>query len=406
MAEKYLRNSLKHLYKAEPVGRILLLEAGVTCNSKAELFQTSHDARMRLAPAMSVRCSNLKHLVASQGCRNQVALARSLSEECFEASEILVGRFRDCIGEPRSIRLVTHNSDLILETSAIHDILDPDLVDSDHLTTTRRQILRFVRSYPVIDEDVLFAFNSFTLSYGHYLLTSLPLIFAFEREIKEGLLKIVVPAGFPRWMRDHLLEFGIDESRFLVLRDSAYRFRSAIVSNILDARNTRAPNPYPLAFVDRLGSTVAIQSTGTKLFVRRSGASDLSSRTIANEDEVISALEALGFRVIEPGKMSLREQVDAFYQAEVVVSPHGSTLANLLFCRPGTKILDLMPDDWVGARGDALRDVWGMRICALAKLQYSILLCPSQIVARHYTGNPVINYNVVLADLIASVQRL
>jgi hypothetical protein len=100
--------------------------------------------------------------------------------------------------QPRSIRLVTHNSDLVLETSAIHDILDPNLVDSDHLTTTRRQIFRIVRNQPVIDEDVLFAFNSFTLSYGHHLLTSLPLIFAFESEIKEDLLKIVFPAGYPR----------------------------------------------------------------------------------------------------------------------------------------------------------------------------------------------------------------
>jgi capsular polysaccharide biosynthesis protein len=380
---------------------------GRGCSGKAEFLQSKQDVTWRLASAAVVPCSGLKHLVASRGTENRAALERSLSEPRFDAPEILAGRFHNCVAEPRAIRLVTRDRDLVLETSSIQDLLDPDFVDSDHLTTRRRQISQIVRGHESIDEDVLFAFNSFTPSYGHYVLTSLPLIFAFIDEIARGPLKIVVPAGFPRWMMAHLLELGISERSFLILRDSAYRFRSAIVSNILDAGNTRAPNPDSLAFVaELLRHAAAAQSHRTKLFVRRSGSGDVSSRTISNENELLGALDSLGFHVIEPGRMSLREQVSAFHQADVVVSPHGSSLANLIFCRPGTKVLDLMPDGWVGARGDTLRDVWGLRMCALAGLEYSVLLCPSQTRARHYTGNPTIAYDVVISDLMASIQGL
>jgi capsular polysaccharide biosynthesis protein len=406
-ANRHLRNSLKHLHKTAPVGRISLSEAGAACNSKAEFLQSMHDATLRLAPGTMVPCSSLRNLVASQGCANRAALEHSLSESHFETPEILVGRFRDCIAEPRTIRLITRDSNLIIETSSIHGLLDPDLVESDHLTMRRRKILQVARRHEWVDEDVLFAFNSFTPSYGHYVLTSLPLIFAFLDEIKQGLLKIIMPAGYPHWMRNHLLELGLDDNDFLILRDAAYRFRSAIASNILDARNTRAPNPGSLTWLSGvLGQLGTVQAPNTKLYVKRSGSSDVSSRTISNEAEVIEALELLGFRAIEPTRMSLREQVSAFHQATVVVSPHGSSLANLLFCQPGTKVLDLMPDGWVGARGNSIRDVWAARICALAQLDYSVLLCPSQTKSRHHTGNPTIAYNVVVSDLLGSLRTI
>ncbi len=403
----HLRNLLKHLHNTAPVRRLSLVETGAATHSKTQLLEATQDATFRLAPRVTVRCSNLKQVIASAGCRNMEALERSLSEAGFEAPELWVGRFRDCIAEPRPIRLVTNDSVLVSETSSIHDILDPDFSDSGHLTDRHRHPRRIVRSYRPIDEDVLFVFNSFTPSYGHFVLTSLPLIASFMDEIKQGRLKIVVPAGYPRWMRTYLLEFGLQKQHLLILPDSAYRFRSAVVSDCLDARNTRAPNPETLSsIIDRLRPVETDQLAKTKLFVKRSGAGDVSSRTILNENDVIDAVESLGFRIIEPSTMSLRDQAHAFHNADIIVSPHGSTLANLIFCRPGAKVLDLMPDDWVGVRGDAIRDVWGLRVCAMTGLDYSVLLCPSTIVATHYSGSPTIACNVDITDLIASIQRL
>jgi capsular polysaccharide biosynthesis protein len=39
----------------------------------------------------------------------------------------------------------------------------------------------------------------------------------------------------------------------------------------------------------------------------------------------------------------MRAQILLFQSAEFVISPHGAGLANLLFCEPGTKVIELMP---------------------------------------------------------------
>jgi capsular polysaccharide biosynthesis protein len=225
------------------------------------------------------------------------------------------------------------------------------------------------------------------------VLTTLPIVFSFLDDIQKGLLKVVVPADAPGWITSILSEIGVTEDARLHLADQAYQFRSAIVSNILDASNTRAPNPASLLWVNTLPDRKpAAPDSGIRVFVKRSESGNLSSRTISTEPDLIRVMKAEGFQVVEPAKMRFDEQIDAFRQARVIVSAHGSTFANLVFCRPGTKVLDLMPDSWVGVRGNSLRDVWASRLCSVMQLDYSVLLCPSRILRTHATGNPTIVY--------------
>ena len=68
------------------------------------------------------------------------------------------------------------------------------------------------------------------------------------------------------------------------------------------------------------------------------------NRRIANTDGLDVFLERQGFitRYIED--YSIDEQIGMFSQAEWVIGPHGAELGNLLFCQPGTKVLELAPD--------------------------------------------------------------
>ena len=44
---------------------------------------------------------------------------------------------------------------------------------------------------------------------------------------------------------------------------------------------------------------------------------------------------------VDPGTMSVQEQIDHFAAAEVVVAPHGAGLVNLTFAPPGVRVLEL-----------------------------------------------------------------
>ncbi|HET9501811.1 MAG TPA: glycosyltransferase family 61 protein [Marmoricola sp.] len=72
-----------------------------------------------------------------------------------------------------------------------------------------------------------------------------------------------------------------------------------------------------------------------------------NTRRLVNEAEVLEILEPLGFVVLDPGTLTVQEQIDHFTAAEVIVAPHGAALANLAFCGPGVRVLELFAPRYV-----------------------------------------------------------
>jgi len=70
-------------------------------------------------------------------------------------------------------------------------------------------------------------------------------------------------------------------------------------------------------------------------------------RRVFNEEEVISKLSQLGFVCIEPESMTLTEQIAIFAHAKVIMAAHGSGLTNIMFCRPGTKVIELVSPNYI-----------------------------------------------------------
>lgn len=75
-----------------------------------------------------------------------------------------------------------------------------------------------------------------------------------------------------------------------------------------------------------------------KVFISRK---DTSIRQMINEDEVFEHLKAYGFTRYTLSEMSFLQQVALFSNADTIIGAHGSGLTNILFCRPGTKIIEI-----------------------------------------------------------------
>lgn len=72
-----------------------------------------------------------------------------------------------------------------------------------------------------------------------------------------------------------------------------------------------------------------------KLYIRRNS----GARVVLNADEVEKLLVDQGFEVVEPEKLTFKQQVEMFSQAAIVVGSTGAAMANLLFCPSGTRIV-------------------------------------------------------------------
>ena len=64
-------------------------------------------------------------------------------------------------------------------------------------------------------------------------------------------------------------------------------------------------------------------------------------RSIINEDEVKSHLATKGFEVVKLTNLSFINQALTFYNAEKIVGLHGAGFANVIFCKPNTRVLEL-----------------------------------------------------------------
>ena len=67
----------------------------------------------------------------------------------------------------------------------------------------------------------------------------------------------------------------------------------------------------------------------------------MPQRLISNEYEVKEHLLKNNFIIVKLHEIKFKEQVDLFHNAECIVGLHGGGFGNIVFCKPGTKIIEL-----------------------------------------------------------------
>lgn len=85
-------------------------------------------------------------------------------------------------------------------------------------------------------------------------------------------------------------------------------------------------------------------SGNLRLYISRQ---NTANRRLINEVDLLPILDKFGFQSVTLEALSVSEQASLLSQAAVVLSPHGSGLTNIVFCQPGTKIIELFAPEYV-----------------------------------------------------------
>lgn len=219
------------------------------------------------------------------------------------------------------------------------------------------------------DRPVLAMTASNQLLFFHWLIDCLPRLLRLKESLDPETL-IYADQSRP-FQRDGLALAGIPADRIIdSSRIPALTARRLIVpchqftrgSLLLDwaveaLRGLVAPA--------RAALSAAARGHGSRLYISRG---DAAHRRVLNEDDLFALLSAHGFTLLQLSHLSLAEQIVAFADAEIVVAPNGGGLANLVFSRPGTKFIELLPRSNI----DALR-----YLCASAGLEFGYIKSPS-----------------------------
>lgn len=198
-----------------------------------------------------------------------------------------------------------------------------------------QEVMRKARSI----NEALPVFPMPTIGYYHELLEGLLRV----QKAREcfGEIKILVPMIRPKYI-DEMLEFiGVAADGIMYSDCPIIVPKGALIPRWSDNLKEDI-----CEFHDYLVSRLPGDCNGAaKLYISRAR----SRRSLPSEHEIEKVLADKGFSIAYFEDMSFVEQLKAVRAADVIVSPHGAGLANIIVAKPGTKVVEIMTQGWANS---------------------------------------------------------
>ena len=174
-------------------------------------------------------------------------------------------------------------------------------------------------------------------NYFSNLIHFLPRIFF----INDKKINIVIHRNLSNKFRNFIASIcilrGIEIS-FTFLDEGFYNFNNSSIPEFFNINKSIKVLKF---FLEKILTNIKVPEFKSKIYIRRE---DANYRKILNEADLISKLRKEGFEIINPQHFAILEQMKIFSNAEIIVTPHGSNMSNLIFCKEGTKIIEISPE--------------------------------------------------------------
>ena len=225
--------------------------------------------------------------------------------------------------------------------------------------------------------------------YYHWIFDILPrvkLALEHEKDVDHIYLQHKLP-----FQTETLKIFGIDPSRIVNTEEEPWISADRM---IVPCHQIMTGHRHPVWVTDWLREQFMPPQDETgnrrRIYISRSIA---RNRRVTNEDEIFRLLEPHGFEFVHAEKCTFADQIAMFANAEAIIAPHGAGLSNLVFCAPGTRVIELFPS--------MTMDCY-YRLCDDLSLDYTF------VKTRQFRFHRRVGENFVIAsdDMTAALQKL
>lgn len=185
--------------------------------------------------------------------------------------------------------------------------------------------------------------QTWDVNYGHWIVDTFPrveaVVSAHGTEGMSFILNVPPSEQMRQVFVDSMSLVGVREEQLVFTGSHPYAMERAIYP----APVTVPPlvkNPRSVEFLRELALDLddSADRRPRRLYVTRNGS---GRRRLLNEDAVIDVLRPLGYEVVAPETLALREQMAVFRDATHVVGNMGAALSNLAFSGDGVRVLCL-----------------------------------------------------------------
>jgi hypothetical protein len=229
--------------------------------------------------------------------------------------------------------------------------------------------------------------------YYHWLFDSLPKLDLLRKSgLAHEIDYFLVPSLAHKYQIEYLKKFGIRDEQII----DSIRVPHLEADRLIVASYTRLQKHLPRWVCSYLHELMVgakrEQDRNRLVYIARGDAQ--RNRKVINEDRLIQEMSELGFETCYLTRLSIYEQAELFNSARMVVASHGGGLSNLVFCEPGTEVIEFFPDNYVN---HLFYDV-----CLKCDLPYHYLVCASE---KSYENELQAETNLV-ADVPAIVSKV
>lgn len=229
-------------------------------------------------------------------------------------------------------------------------------------------------------------------SYGHYLLDSLSRMHLFWSAgfTLDAVDRVICHRPPSAEAARHFARLGVPPEKCVWLAEDVVWLPERLLSPSFPGSRRNYPRWVPAFLKETCGP--APTSPHRRLWIRRTG-----RRSVSNAIEVDRLMERHGFETYDASTAA--NPAEDFAAASVVVSPHGGVLADLAFCGPGTRVLELLPTDHPAP--------YYFTLSVAAGLEYRCLVCRSLDERSGEFRTPsASDFMVDLAELAAALDLL
>lgn len=175
-------------------------------------------------------------------------------------------------------------------------------------------------------------------NYCHFLFDSLPRMHLFESSsfVDSAIDQYILPGKANERRAQTAERIGIPSDKIIWYGETSGLRCERLVSPTFPGVARCYPH-WSIKYIrERFPTNVA--EMPRRIYVTREG----HDRNVANFQEIFLTLEKHDFYIFDPA--TREDATSVFANAELVIGPHGAGMADVAFCKTGTRVLELVPE--------------------------------------------------------------
>ena len=204
-------------------------------------------------------------------------------------------------------------------------------------------------------------------NYFHFMFDIVPKIYISNKKIKRKVSFYYVSRP-QKWQIKIFRFLGISEKKLI---DSS-RYKHIFADEIICIDHPWYKKGYIQNEVKKVPSWIILLNrkiffnksqkfnSFRKIFLDRS-TSKYNHCKIFNQSSLNGWLKKNNFGIYAPEKLSQEKQIYLFKNASIILGAHGAALTNIIFSRPGTKIIEIIPADHPNKKCERISKILNLR---------------------------------------------